>query len=95
MAEDPEEMHPHHGRASGLGIEEMRAQIAVEQQHDLRGGSGENHDQHQARGHQVQPHQQRHLAQRHARAAHAEDGRNDVDAVPMLPMPLTSSPMIQ
>src|SRR5271168_2201551 len=36
MAEDPEKMHPDNGRTSGLGIEEMRAQITVDQQHRLR-----------------------------------------------------------
>ena len=38
MAEDPEEVHPDDGRAAGLGVEEMPAQVAIEQQHDLRGG---------------------------------------------------------
>jgi hypothetical protein len=38
MAEDPEEVHPQHGRAARLRIEEVRAQVAVERQHDLRRG---------------------------------------------------------
>ena len=31
VTEDPEEVHPQNGRAAGLGIEEVRAEIAVEQ----------------------------------------------------------------
>ena len=38
MAEDPEEVHPDDGRAAGLRVEEVAAQIAVDQQHDLRCG---------------------------------------------------------
>ncbi len=30
MSEDPEEMHPDHGRAARLRVEKMRAQIAVQ-----------------------------------------------------------------
>ena len=35
MSEDPEEVHPQHGRAAGLRIEEMASQIPIDQQHDL------------------------------------------------------------
>ena len=38
MSEDPEEMHPEDGRPAGLGIEEVAAQVSVDQQHDLRRG---------------------------------------------------------
>ncbi len=38
MAEYPEEVHPQHGRAASLGIEEMAAQISIHQQHDLGRG---------------------------------------------------------
>ena len=31
MPEDPEEVHPDHRRAARLGIEEMTAQIAIDQ----------------------------------------------------------------
>ena len=30
MTEDPEEVHPQHGGASGLRVEEVRAQVAVD-----------------------------------------------------------------
>ena len=36
MAEDPEEVLPEDRRAAGLRVEEVRAQEAIEQQHDLR-----------------------------------------------------------
>ena len=78
MAEDPEEVHPQHGRAAGLRIEEVRAEIAVERQHDLRGGQRADGDKDQARHHQVEPDQQRHAAHLHALAAHAEDGGDNV-----------------
>ena len=38
MTEDPEEVHPDRCRAARLGVEEMTAEIAVDEQHDLRGG---------------------------------------------------------
>ena len=36
MSEDPEEVHPERCGSAGLGIKEMAAQIAIDQQHDLR-----------------------------------------------------------
>ena len=30
MAEDPEEVHPQHGRSAGLRVEEVRAEVAVD-----------------------------------------------------------------
>ena len=62
VTEDPEEVHPDHGRAAGLRVEEMSAQIAVDQQHDLRSRERADGKQHQAGHHQVQPDQQRHLS---------------------------------
>ena len=79
MAEDPEEMHPQDGRAAGLGVEEMGAEIAVDQQHDLRGGQRADGDEHHAARHEIEPHEQRHAAQLHTRAAHADDGRDNVE----------------
>ena len=38
MSEDPEEVHPEYGGAAGLRVEEVSAQIAIDDQHDLRGG---------------------------------------------------------
>ena len=37
VAEEPEEVLPEQRRAAGLGVEEVRAELAVEQQHDQRG----------------------------------------------------------
>ena len=78
MAEDPEEVHPDDGRAAGLGVEEVAAQVAIDQQHDLRRRQRRDDDQDQARNHQVQPGKQRHAPQRHARTAHAENGGDDI-----------------
>ena len=80
MAEDPEEVHPQNGRAAGLRIEEVRAKVAVERQHDLRCGQRADSDEDQARHHQVEPDQQRHAAHLHALAAHADDGGDDVES---------------
>ena len=79
MAEDPEEVHPDDRRTAGLRVEEVAAQVAVDQQHDLRRGQRADGQQHQSRHDEVQPRKQRHAAQRHARAAHAQDGGHDVD----------------
>ena len=79
MAEDPEEVHPQDGGAAGLGVEEVRAEVAVEHEHDLRGGQRADGDEDQAAHDEVEPDQQRHAAQLHARAAHAEDGGDDVE----------------
>ena len=49
MSEDPEEMHPDHRRTSGLRVEEMSAQVAIDQQHDLRRGQRTDGKDHQAR----------------------------------------------
>ena len=79
VAEDPEEVLPQHRRASGLRVEEVRAEIAVEHQHDLRGRQRSEDDEHHAGRDQVEPDDQRHAAERHAGTAHAQDGRDDVD----------------
>ena len=79
MSEDPEEVHPHHGRTSGLRIEEMPTQVTVHQQHQLR--SRERADQPEAPGahREIEPGKQRHLTEHHSLATHAEDGGNNVD----------------
>ena len=79
VAEDPEEVLPQHRRAAGLRVEEVRAEIAVEQQHDLRGRQRGDDDQHHAGRHEVEPDDERHAAERHAGAAHAQGGGDDVD----------------
>ena len=79
VAEDPEKMHPQNRRAAGLGIEEMPAKVAVDEQHDLRRSKRADGDKDQAAGDEVEPHQQRHAAELHAGAAHTERGGNDVE----------------
>ncbi len=53
MAEDPEEVNPDDCGAAGLRVEEVAAQVAIDQQHDLRGRERRDRDQHQCRHHQV------------------------------------------
>src|ERR1017187_2229916 len=79
MAEDPEEMHPNHRRSSGLRIEKMSTQVAVDEQHQLRSGEWAHGENHKAGHYEIQPGEQRHLPENHSRAAHAEDSGNDVD----------------
>ena len=79
MAEDPEEVHPQHGRAAGLRVEEVRAEVAVEQSMICAAVSGLMVTKTRPRHDEVEPDQQRHAAQLHARAAHAEDGGDDVE----------------
>ncbi len=79
MAEDPEEMHPEHGRAAGLRIEEVAAEVAIDNQHDLRGGERADGDKDQAAGDQIEPDEKRHAAELHAGAAHADSGGDDVE----------------
>ena len=79
MPENPEEVHPDHGRASRLRVEEVSAQIAVDQQHDLRRGQRTDGKDHQAGHHEVEPGEQWHFGQRHSRATHAKNGSYDVD----------------
>ncbi len=79
MAENPKEVHPNYGGASSLCVEEMSAQVAVHQQHDLRSGERADGKYHQHGHDQIEPHQQRHLPQRHSRAAHAQNRGDNID----------------
>jgi len=72
-------VHPHHGRAAGLRIEEVPAEVAIGEQHELRGGERADGEDDQSGHDEVQPDEQRHLAERHPGAAHGEDGGDDVD----------------
>src|SRR5271167_3930788 len=51
VAKDPEEVHPDHGGTAGLGVEEMRSKIPVDQQHDLRCGERTHRKNYQAGHH--------------------------------------------
>ncbi len=79
MAEDPEEVHPENCGATGLGIEEVRAKIAVEREHDLCCGKRTDGDKDEAGHDEIEPGKQRHAAHLHALAAHADDGGYDVE----------------
>ena len=37
MSKDPKEVHPEDCRSASLGIEEMAAQVSIDEQHDLSG----------------------------------------------------------
>src|SRR5579863_85618 len=79
MSENPEEMHPDHRRAPSLRVEEMSAEIAIDEQHDLSRGQRTDGQYHQPRHHNIEPGEQRHFSQRHSWATHAKDGSHDVD----------------
>src|SRR5258708_4678248 len=49
MPENPEEVLPEYCGAAGLGIEEVRAEEAIEQEHHLRRGKRSQRDQHHER----------------------------------------------
>ena len=79
MAEDPEEVLPEDRGTAGLRVEEVGAEEAVEEEHDLRRRERRDGNQDHARDDEVEPDEQRHLAERHALAPQAEDGGDQVD----------------
>ena len=95
MAEEPEQVLPKNGRAAVLRVEEMRPQIAVEQQHDQRGGQRRNGQQDQHGRPQHGPGEERHLAQRHAGARMPRIVAMKLTAAAKVPMPLTTRPNAQ
>ena len=96
MAEDPEEVHPDDRRSTRLGVEEVAAQIAIDQQHDLRGGQRAQGKHHQA---SASPGSARRTAASCPSVIPGQRMQKIVvtmlTAVAMLPKPLISSPMIQ
>src|ERR1019366_4695235 len=76
MPEYPEEVHPEHRGAAGLRIEEVRAQVAIEQQHDLSRSEWADSDEDHTGHHEIEPYQQGHASELHAGTAHAERGRH-------------------
>ena len=83
MSKEPEEVLPQHGVSAGLGVEEMRPQKAVEEQHHLGGRQRPHRHQDQPRNHQHHPDEERHARKRHPSATQSErrgdhiDGRRD------------------
>ena len=57
MAKEPEEVLPEDRIPTGLGVEEMRAQEAIEEQHHLGGGEGRHGQQDEERNHNHHPHE--------------------------------------
>src|SRR5712691_2149759 len=60
----------------------MSAQVAVDEQDQLRGSERTNGEDYQARHYEIQPGQQRHLPECHSGAAHAEHSGDYVDGGP-------------
>src|SRR6266851_2406517 len=60
----------------------MPSQVAVDQQHYLRGGKWAYGKDDETCHREVKPDQQRHLPECHARAAHAQDRRYKIDRCP-------------
>ena len=61
------------------GIEEARAERAVEQHQELRAGDERRRDHDQKRGREVGPDQQRHAPERHPRRTHGDDRDQEVE----------------
>jgi hypothetical protein len=55
MAENPEEVHPQHRGSARLCVEEMPTQVAIDEQHQLRGGQRAHRKNHQPGHDEVQP----------------------------------------
>src|SRR5260370_26211336 len=79
MTEDPEEVHPDHGRTASLSVEKISAEIAVNGQHDLRVTERSDGQNDHPRHHQVEPNEERHLPQFHAGTTQAHNRHDDVD----------------
>ena len=79
VPEEPEQVLPQQRRAALVGVEEVRAEVAVQQQHrDRRGQRGQRQDD-QVRVDQDRPHEQRHAPPAHAGRAHVVDRGDEVD----------------
>src|SRR5215813_14292169 len=79
MSEDPKEVLPDHCGAAGLRVEEMPAQITIDQQHDLRPRKpGQCQQDHEVR-YEHQPNEQWHAHQLHTRTAQRDSGGDYVD----------------
>ena len=79
MAEEPEKVLVEDRVAAARRVEEVRAEIAVGQQHGDRAREHRQRQQQQEGGDQDGPDEERHLVQAHAGRAHVEDRRDHVD----------------
>ena len=79
MPEEPEQVLPHQRRAALGRVEEVRAEVAVGEQHRHRRGDHRHRDDDQDRVGQDRPDEQRQPAPRHAARAHVGDRRVEVE----------------
>ena len=79
MAENPKEMLPEHGITTRLGIEEFRAEVAVQRNHDLASREARQGQNDKECQHNHAPDENRQATEGHSRAAHAKDGDEDVE----------------
>ena len=79
VAEEPEQVLPQQRRAALGRVEEVRPEVAVQQQHRDRGGQRREREDDQVRVDQHRPHEQRHPPPAHAGRAHVVDRGDEVD----------------
>src|SRR6266404_9122138 len=77
VTENPEEMHPENCRAAGHGVEEVAAEVTVDEQHELGCGERTDGQNHQARHNKIEPGEQWHPSQRHPWTAYAQNRSED------------------
>ena len=79
VAEEPEEVLPEDRVASGVGVEEAAAVVAVDEERDHAGRQDRRGEQDQGGGDEHRPDQDRHPEEGHPRRPHLEDGGDEVD----------------
>ena len=78
VAEEPEQVLPQHRVTAQVGVEEVRAEVAVEVQLEQGHGDDRDGEEQQEAHHQVHPHEDRHPHERHARRPQVERGDDEV-----------------
>ena len=79
VAEEPQDVLVQHRVTAAGRVEEVRAEVAVHEQHGDGAGQDGQGQQDQPGGDEHRPGEQRHLEQRHAGGAHVQEGGDDVD----------------
>ena len=79
MTEHPEQVLPEQRLAAAADIEEMRAVLAVEPEHEECEADGRDHQDVRGGRRQRAPGHNRHFLDRHARRAHAKERHDEVD----------------
>ena len=95
VAEEPEEVLPQERRAAVLHVEEVRPQVAVEQDHRQAGRQRRDGEDDQHRGPEHRPDEEGDLAQGHAGARMARMVAMKLTAAARVPTPLTIRPRAQ